>query len=74
MRSALELASPTLYKFAFMVEHNHRVRFFAGSKNRVMNVDMTLRILADTVRVPVLNIRREFAPVVCYFVGVISRP
>src|SRR5207302_8619119 len=64
MRSAFELPTPRAHELSVPVKNNNRVRRFAGGMNRVMNVDMALRVFADAVRVPVSDIGRQRAPIV----------
>ena len=57
--------------FPLCVEHHHRVRAFARGVHGVVHVDPTLRIFHHAVRVAVLDLGRQFAPVVVRFVDVL---
>ena len=68
VRPALKLSSPGANKFALLIENHDRVLALAGRVDRVMDVNVALRILADSMSVAVANGAREFAPVVESFV------
>ncbi len=64
VRSALELPPPGTDELALLIEDHHRVQALAARVDRVMNIDVTLRILADSMSVAVANRARQLAPVV----------
>lgn len=68
MRSAFECGAPALNEFPLVIEYHHRVGFFAGGVNRMVNVDPAMRIFANAVRVPVLNIGGQSAPIVRHLI------
>src|SRR6185503_17694007 len=70
--AALELFAPAFDEFALVVENHHAVGPFTGRVHGVMDIDMPVRILADSMRVAVLNVGGEFAPVMCHLVGVFA--
>src|SRR5689334_7834120 len=72
MRSAFELTTPGTHKLSFLVKNHNRVRRFARGMNRVMNIDMTLRVFTDAVRVPVLYIGGKPAPIMHGFILVFA--
>src|SRR5277367_7145781 len=61
--AAFELPSPGTDELAVGIEDDHRVQAVAVRVNRVMDVNVALRILADTVRVAVFDGARHLAPV-----------
>src|SRR5690242_20759260 len=72
MRSAFELATPGAHKLSFLVKNHNCVGRFARGMNRVMNIDMTLRVFTDAVRVPVAYIGGKPAPVMERFISMFA--
>src|ERR1700691_1209166 len=72
VRAALKLLAPGLDALAAMVEYHHRIVALAGIVDRVVYVDVRLRILADAVRIAVFDVGRQFAPIVRAFVFVVA--
>ena len=72
VRAAAKLTAPTLDELPLMIEDDHAVRFLAGGIYGVVNVNVSLRVFANAMRVPVLNIGGELAPVMRDLVGVFS--
>src|ERR1700758_4336679 len=72
MRSAFELATPGTHKLSFLVKNHNRVRRLARGMNGVMNIDMTLRVFTDAVRVPISYIGGKPAPVMERFILVFA--
>src|SRR2546421_8953348 len=68
MRAAFELATPGTHKLSFLVKNHNRVRRFARGMNRVMNIDVTLRVFTNAVRVPISYIGGKPAPVMERFI------
>ena len=59
-----ELLAPRSDELSLLVEDDHRVRAVARRVDRVMDVDVPLRVLDDAVRVPPLDAGGQLAPVV----------
>ena len=74
MRPALEFLAPRPHEAPLLVEHDHRVVDLAAFVHRVVDVDVALRVLADTVCVAVLQADRHLAPVVEDLVRVRAGP
>ena len=64
MRAAPEHGAQGADKFALFVEDHDTVGAGAVFVHRVMHIDVPLRILHNTVGVPVLDVGRELAPIV----------
>src|SRR6184192_2123167 len=72
MRAAFDLAPPGTHKLSFLVKNHNRVRRLARGMNRVMNIDMTLRVFTDAVRVSISYIGRKPAPVMERFIAMLA--
>src|ERR1700739_2081946 len=64
MCAATELLAPTLDEFSLVIEDHHAVWFLTGGIYRVMDVNVPLRVFADSMSIAILNVSRKFAPVV----------
>src|ERR1700683_1492758 len=72
VRAALKLLAPGLDELAPVVEDHHGVVALAGIVDRMVNVDVRLRILAHAVRIAIFDIGWQLAPIVRAFVFVIA--
>jgi len=61
--SAFKLPPPGPHKLAFVIENHHRVRILTGGMHGVMDINVSLRILADAVGIAEPDGPRQFAPV-----------
>jgi hypothetical protein len=64
VRSASEHGAPGTDKFTATIKHHHRIRVLAGRVHCMVHVDVPLGILTHAVGVTVLDLRRQFTPVV----------
>src|SRR5262249_54595609 len=64
MRAAPEHGAPRSDELALGIEDDDRIRALTGLVHSVVNVDVTLRVLNHAVRIPVLNVGRQVAPIV----------
>src|SRR3954471_4129418 len=73
MRSALEILAPALNELAFGIENHHRVAALARCVDGVVDVDVAVRILANSVCVAVLDFDGKITQVVSDFPDVVAR-
>ena len=71
MCAALKLFSPGSDELAFFIEYHNRIQAVTRGMNSVVDINVTLRVLADSMSVPILNIVRELSPVMRSFVFVV---
>jgi hypothetical protein len=71
--AALELLAPGANESPFRIENENRVMTFAGGMYRVVNVDMSLRILANAMGASEAYMRWDRSPIVNGFVRVVVR-
>ena len=72
MGAAFERAAPGFDEAAVGVENHHGVRRLAGGVDGVVNVDVALSILADTVGVSILDAGGEFTPIVGDLISMVA--
>ena len=56
-----------------VIEDHHGVVALAAFVHRIVDIDMPLGILANTVSVAVFDVGRKFTPIVVHFVRVVAR-
>jgi hypothetical protein len=64
VRSAPEHGAPGPDELALFVKHHHAVGTLAVLVHRVMDVNVTLRILAHAMGIAVLDVAGQFTPIV----------
>ena len=72
MRAAAEHGAEGTHELALLIENHDAVGAGAVFIHRVVNVDVALGVLADAVRIAVLDIGRQFTPIVDAFVLVLA--
>src|SRR5580704_15899309 len=72
MRAILVLRAPRAHKLSPRIEHNNGVAALARRMDRVMNIDVPMRVFTHAVRVSVPDVGRQFAPVMNTFILVLS--
>jgi len=72
MRPAFEILAPALDELSIGVENNHGIARLAACIHRVMNVNAALGIFDNAVRIAVLDVGGQFAPIVGDFIGMIT--
>ena len=72
MGSASEILAPTSNEPPLAIEDHHRIATLAHCINGVMDVDVPLRVLTNTVCIAVLDVGRQLAPIVSYFEDVFT--
>ncbi len=69
VRDAAELLPPRPNEASLFVENDHGIGALAVGIHGVVNVDLPLRVLDDSMRVAVFDLRWQCAPVMQGFVG-----
>src|SRR5437764_1476491 len=72
VRAQLVLLAPGADELALRIEHDDGVIALARRADGVMDIDVPMRIFADTMRVAIFDVRRQLAPVVNAFVFVLA--
>src|SRR3954470_16205272 len=67
MGSASEIFAPASNKAPLAIEDNHRIATLARGINGVMDINVPVRVLTNTMCIAVLDVGRQLAPVVSYF-------
>jgi hypothetical protein len=71
MSASLKLFSPGSDEFAFFIEHHNGIPAVTRGMNGVVDLDVTLHVLAHSMGVPILDVAGELPPVMSGFVFVV---
>ena len=70
--ASAELLAPALDELSLVIEDHHAVRLLACGVDSVVNVDVSLRVFADAMRVAILDVSGKFSPIVRDLVSMFS--